>query len=119
MAAPNIVNVSEIFGKTNVLQCTTSQQAVVSNSSSSGKVYKINSLILANKNGSSAVNSNVALYRGGTVYYLAYTVSVPNDATLVAIAKDANIYLEEGDELRVWASSNSYLDAVCSYEIIS
>ena len=119
MAAPNIVNVSTIFGKTDVLQVTSSQTAIVTNPSSSGKVYKINSLILANKNGGSAVNSYVSLYRGGTTYYLAYTVSVPNDATLVAIAKDANIYLEEGDELRVWASSNSYLDAVCSYEIIS
>lgn len=119
MAAPNIVNVSTIFGKTNVLQCTTSQQAVVSNPASSGTVYKINSLILANKNGGSAVDSYISIYRGGVTYYIAYTVSVPNDATMVAIAKDANIYLEEGDELRVWASSNSYLDAVCSYEIIS
>tara|TARA_R110002153_G_scaffold268891_1_gene434140 strand:+ start:98 stop:457 length:360 start_codon:yes stop_codon:yes gene_type:complete len=119
MAAPNIVNVSTILGKTNVLQMTTSETAIVTNASSSGKVYKINSLILANKNGGGAANTYVSLYRGGVTYYLAYTVAVPADATLVAIAKDANIYLEEGDELRVWASSSSYVDAVCSYEVIS
>lgn len=119
MAAPNIVNVTTITGKTAVLAVTTSQTAIVTNSSNSNSVIKINSLILANINGSSATDSYVGIYRGGTLYYIAYTVSVPADATLVAISKDANVYLEEGDELRVWAGNNSYLHATCSYEIIS
>jgi hypothetical protein len=29
------------------------------------------------------------------------------------------IYLEEGDSLRLTASANSYLEAVCSYEELS
>ena len=118
MASPNIVGVKSIYGKTNVLQCSTSQVAIVTNTASSNTVVKINSLIIANKQGGSSYDCNVAIYRGSTLYYIASTVSVPADATLVAIAKDANIYLEEGDQLRVWASSNSVLDAVCSYEII-
>ena len=120
MAAPNIVNVTTITGKTAVLAVTTSNSnSIVTNASGSNSVVKINSLILSNINGSSATDSNVAISRSGTLYYIAYTVSVPADASLVAISKDANIYLEEGDELRIWAASNSYLHAVCSYEIIS
>ena len=99
MAAPNIVNVSTITGKTAVLAVTTSQTAIVTNSSNSNAVVKVNSLILANINGSAATDSYVGIFRSGTLYYIAYTVSVPADATLVAISKDANIYLEEGDEL--------------------
>jgi hypothetical protein len=44
-------------------------------------------------------------------------VSIPADATLDVISK--SIYLEEGDELRLIASANSDLEAVCSYEEIS
>jgi hypothetical protein len=42
---------------------------------------------------------------------------VPANSALIAISKDANIYLEEGDALNVIASANN-LQAVCSYEII-
>jgi hypothetical protein len=119
MAAPNIVGVTSIYGKTNVLQCSTSQTAIVTNAASSGTVVKVNSLIVSNKQGSSSYDCYVAIYRGTTTYYIAYTVAIPNDATMVAIAKDANIYLEEGDQLRVWSNANGVLDAVCSYEIIS
>ena len=50
-----------------------------------------------------------------TTYHLAKTVTVPNDATLIVIGKDAPIYLEESDEIRE-ASANSDLEVVISYE---
>jgi hypothetical protein len=58
----------------------------------------------------------VGLYRSSASisYEIAHTVSVPADATLDVISK--SIYLEEGDELRLTASANSDLEAVCSYE---
>ena len=119
MSAPNIVGVTNITGKTNVLSVTTSATAIVTNPASSNSVYKINSLILSNINGSNPTDVNVDLYRGNTAYYLAYTISVPADSTLVALSKDAGIYLEEGDAIRVMAGSSSYISAVCSYEVIS
>ena len=43
MAAPNIVNVATITGKSAVVNLTsTAATAVVSNAASSGKVFKIN-----------------------------------------------------------------------------
>jgi len=117
MAAPNIVGVTTITGKTAVQAVTTSATAIVTNSAASGKVFKINALYVSNVDGTSAADINVDLYRSSTAYHIAKTVSVPADATLDIISK--SIYLEEGDTLRLTASANSDLEAVCSYEIIA
>ncbi len=117
MAAPNIVNVSTIIGKTAVLAVTTTATAIVTNSASSNKVFKINALYVSNIYGVNAADIDVELRRSSTSYRIARTVSVPADATLDVISK--SIYLEEGDELRLVASANSDLEAVCSYEEIS
>ena len=117
MAAPNIVNVTTITGKTAVLAVTTSATAIVTNSAASGKVLKINALYVSNVDGAVAADVNVDIFRSSTAYHIAKTVSVPADATLDVISK--SIYLEEGDELRLTASADSDLEAVCSYEEIS
>jgi hypothetical protein len=54
MAAPNIVNVTTITGKTAVLAVTNSATAIVTNSGSSGKVFKVNALYVANVDGASS-----------------------------------------------------------------
>lgn len=117
MAAPNIVNVGTITGKTAVLAVTTTATAIVTNSAASGKVFKVNALYVSNVDGTNAADVNVDLYRSSTAYHIAKTISVPADATLDIISK--SIYLEEGDSLRITASANSDLEAVCSYEEIS
>jgi len=117
MAAPNIVNVATITGKTAVLAVTTSATAIVTNSGASGKVFKVNALYVSNVDGATAADINVDIFRSSTAFHIAKTVSVPADATLDIISK--SIYLEEGDTLRLTASANSDLEAVCSYEEIS
>jgi len=124
MAAPNIVNVTTIIGKTTVTNLTTtSATAVVSNAASSGKVFKINSLIVSNVDGSSAADITISLYSeddiGGTATQIVSTVTVPADASLVVISKDTSIYLEEDKSIGATASSASDLKVVCSYEEIS
>ena len=119
MAAPNIVTVSTITGKTSPLILTTSNQDILTNATGSGKLLKVNSLSAANVNGSAAAQVTVSLIRNSTEYRIASTIFVPANSTLVVISKDAQIYLEEGDSLRVVASANNYLHALCSYEIIS
>ena len=117
MAAPNIVGVTTITGKTAVQAVTTSATAIVTNSAASGKVFKVNALYVSNVDGTNNADVNVDIFRSSTAYRIAYTVSVPADATLDVISK--SIYLEEGDALRLTASANSRLEAVCSYEEIS
>lgn len=117
MAAPNIVNVSTITGKTAVQAVTTSATAIVSNSAGSGKVFKVNALYVSNIDGTNNADVNVDLYRSSVAYHIGKTIVVPADATLDVISKA--IYLEEGDSLRLTANANSDIEAVCSYEEIS
>ena len=117
MAAPNIVNVTTITGKSAVQIVTTSATAIVTNSASSGKVFKVNALYVSNVDGTNNATVNVDLFRSSTAYHIAKTISVPADSTLDVISKA--IYLEEGDSIRLTANANSDLEAVCSYEEIS
>jgi len=117
MAAPNIVNVSTITGKTAIQAVGTSATAIVSNSAGSNKVLKINALYVSNVDGGVAADITIDLYRGSVAYHIAKTMSVPADATIDVLSKA--IYLEEGDDLRLTASATGDLEAVCSYEEIS
>ena len=117
MAAPNIVNVATITGKTAVQAVGTSAAAIVTNSGSSNKVFKVNALYVSNIDGVNNADITVDLYRSSTAYHIAKTVSVPADSTLDILSKA--IYLEEGDALRLTANAASDLEAVCSYEEIS
>jgi hypothetical protein len=117
MAAPNIVNVTNITGKTAVQAVGTSATAIVTNSAASGKVFKINALYVSNVDGTANADITVDLFRSSTAYKIANTVVVPADATLDVISK--SIYLEEGDALRLTANASGDLEAVCSYEEIN
>jgi hypothetical protein len=124
MAAPNIVNVTTIIGKTTYAALTTTLTTVLlANSAASGKVFKINSIMVANVDGTNAadvtVDINTAAAGSGTSYALASTISVPADATLNLIDKNSSFYLEEDKSIIGGASANSDLEVVISYEEIN
>jgi hypothetical protein len=124
MANPNIVDVTDIRGKTAVVDLTTTNATlVVENVASSGKVFKINSLIVSNVDGSNAADITVSLYSedniGGTATQIVSTVTVPADASLVVIDKSTSIYLEEDRSIGATASVANDLKVVCSFEEIS
>jgi hypothetical protein len=117
MAAPNIIAPTTINGKTAVLAITTAATAIVTNSAASGKVLKIDQLLISNVDGTNNATVNVDIFRSSVAYSLAYLMTVPAGATLDIIS--SRVYLEEGDTLRLTASANSDLQGVCSYEDIS
>jgi hypothetical protein len=124
MTAPNIVNVTTITGKSAVVDLTTTNATlVVENPAASNKVFKINSLIISNVDGTNAADITVSLYSedniGGTATQIVSTVSVPADASLVVIDKNTSIYLEEDKSIGATAGSANDLKVVISYEEIS
>ena len=124
MAAPNIVDVSTIIGKSaTVALSTTSQTTLVSNAASSGKVFKINMIQIANVDGTNACDVTVDVHSaaagGGTAYSLVSTVSVPADASLVVLDKGTALYLEEDKSITATAGTASDLEVIVSYEEIS
>lgn len=117
MAAPNVVNVGTITGKTAVQAVGTSATAIVTNSAASGKVFKVNALYVSNVDGTNNAEITIDLFRSSTAYHIAKTLVVPADATIDVLTKA--IYLEEGDALRLTANVASDVEAICSYEEIS
>ena len=116
MAAPNLVNVTSIFGKTMGYNLTTSIQGILANNAGSNKLLKINSIYATNVDGSNSVDVTIQFYDGSSSYELAHTIPVPADSTLIVLGKDAPIYLEEGHIIRGSASAASDCQVVISYE---
>lgn len=124
MAAPNIVGVTTITGITTFVSLAdTSATVIVSNAADSGKVYKINTIIVANIDGTNTANITAAVHPAaagaGTGVKIANTIDVVADSTLVVLDKASSIYLEENRSIVVTASAGGDLAVTCSYEEIS
>ena len=117
MAAPNLVNVTSILGKTIGATLSTGSNTDILECPSN-KLIKINSIIVANIDGTSSADVTVSFYDSSATarYKIASTVAVPADSTLVVIGKDSPIYLEESDQIEANASANSDLEMIISYE---
>ena len=117
MAAPNLVNVTSILGKTMGANLGTTVTSDVL-TCPSNKVLKINSIIVSNIDGSSSADVSVYFYDDSATarYSIATTVAVPADSTLVVIGKDSPIYLEESDQIEAGASATNDLAIIISYE---
>jgi hypothetical protein len=121
MANPNLVNVTTITAKSlQAALTTTLTTQILENAAASGKVFKINNIIIANIDGTSSVDISVFITKsGGSPVAIASTVSVPADSTLIAFDKNSSIYLEEGDNIEAGASANSDATITINYEELS
>lgn len=127
MANPNLVNVSAIYGNTSTTLLSTTATpfatALISNASGSGKVYKVNSIVVANVNGTAAADITINIYSaaslGGTGTAIASTISVPADATLVVTDKNSTFYLLEDKSVGAVAGTANALVVTCSWEEIN
>ena len=124
MANPNIVNVTNILGNNSLTDLsTTNATAIVSNAASSGKVYKINTIIVANTDGTDPYLITISVYSeddiGGTAYEIASTVSVPADSSVIIMDKNSSIYLKEDQSIGATADTASKLVVVASWEEIN
>jgi hypothetical protein len=117
MAAPNIVSVTDIRGKSNVSNVSSGGSPIVGNASGSNKVFKVNALMVSNIDSANSILINVNFVRASANYSIARNMTVPYGATIEIISK--SIYLEEGDSIHLQSSVNATAQSVCSYEEIS
>ena len=124
MAAPNIVSVSSIYGKTTGVELNTTTTTGIL-TCASNKVLKINSIIVANIDGTNSASVTLNFFYtdsdgSGTdrTNPIASTVDVPADSTLIVSDKNSSFYLEEGDKITGGASANADLQCTISYEEI-
>ena len=126
MAQPNIVSVASIYGQSVGATLTTSFVAFITVTAE--YVVKVNSITVANIDGTNAETCDVKLvkvdqdpigitdYTIDDVIYLAKTVNVPADDILVVL--DKPFYMMAGDALSALASANGDLDILISFEAI-
>ena len=119
MAAPNIVNVATITGKTTAANMTTSNAAFVT--CASEYVNKINSIIVANIDGTNTATATVYFFDNSQSarFKIAAAIPVPPGTSLNVLDKNSAIYLEEGDKIEGFASAASDLQMIVSYEAIT
>ena len=118
MAAPNIVGVVTITGKTVTGALGTSTASLLQNSASSNKVFKVNTILVSNVDGTNSATADISLY-DGTDRYIAKVITVPAGATVVLIDKNSSLYLEENRIIRGDASAAGDLEYIISYEELS
>ncbi len=123
MANPNIAAVTDIKGNTYSVAVGTSATQVVSNAASSGKVYKINTIMVANIDGTASAEVTVNIYSaaglGGSATAIASTIAVPADSTLIVTDKTTSFYLLEDRSIGAIASATGDLVITCSWEEIT
>ena len=127
MANPNILQAATVVGNTSTLLISSTNDpfatALVNNAAASGKVYKINSIVVANVDGTSAADITIKIFSqddlGGTGTAIASTISVPADATLIVTDKTTSFYLLEDKSLGATASAANDLVVTCSWEEIN
>lgn len=120
----NILTASSVTGKTaTVALSTTSATEVLSNALGSGNVFKINTLIVSNVDGTNAADVTISYYNedniGGTATEIVQLATVAAKQNLVVISRDTGIYLEENRSIGATASASDDLKVIVSYEEIS
>ena len=127
MANPNLINVSSVLAANAGFNLTNTATATLI-TVAADKLVKINRVTVANVDGTNSATFDLFVDGMGTgstggattgadaTVYLAKTVAVPADTTLVVL--DTPIYLMEGDILKGGASAASDLDLFVSYEVL-
>ena len=127
MANPNLINVTSVLGANAGFNLTSTATATLI-TVAADKLVKINRVTVANVDGTNSAtfdlfvdgmgsgSTGVTTTGADATVYLAKTVAVPADTTLVLL--DTPIYLMEGDILKGGASAASDLDMFVSFEIL-
>ena len=124
MANPNLLAATTASGTTTYnTPGTTAATVLLANAAASGQVYKINQIVCANVNGTSAVNATVSINTlasgSGTAYPVISTIAVPASASVIAVDKTTAIYLMEDKSITVTSGTASGITYTISYEVIS
>jgi hypothetical protein len=124
MAAPNIVNITSMIGKTDTTSLTTtSATSILNNPASSNKVFRVTSVRVTNVDGTDSANITVTYYTeddiGGTAIDMIQAKAVAANTNLDVITTDTPLYLEEDKSLGATASAANDLVVIVTYEEIT
>ena len=130
MADPNLLAANTAYGTTTYLTPSgTTAVVLLQNATANNSVYKINQIVAANTT-ATAASATVSVYTngavaqgsapsGGAAYPVVSAVSVPANASLIAVDKTTAIYLQGGTSISVTSGTGSAITYTISYEVIT
>jgi hypothetical protein len=119
MAAPNLLNSTQILGKTVIANVTTVLSNVIVNDTNSGNLIKVDTMTISNYS-ANQLFANVILQRGSAqTGYIVGTVAVPAYSTLTTIARDTALLMEETDYIQANVNANVSAHMTISYEVVT
>jgi hypothetical protein len=124
MANPNIATATSVLANNAQVSLTaTTATQLIANAASSGKVFLIDSIIVANVDGTNACDVTVTRFQSatntGTAFPLASTITVPADASIIIVGKDNPINLTENESIYVTASAANDLVVDANWKELS
>ena len=124
MANPNLASATGVYAANAQLSLTsTSATLLVANAASSGKVYLIDSITVANVDGVNAADISVVRFNSatntGTAFAICSTVVVPADASLIVVGSENKISLTENESIYVTASAANDLVVDANWKELS
>ena len=125
MAAPNIVNVSTIEGKTSYLipaNTTFNVWTALTPTPTGNVVHRVDFITASNVTSAAAtvtLSVNSGTSGTGTAYRIAFQISVPAYSTLVLVDKTTALYIDQTQSIVVTVGTASALEFVASYEAIT
>lgn len=124
MANPNIATATSVLANNAQLSLTaTTATQLITNAASSGKVFLIDSIIVANVDGTNACDITVTRFQSatntGTAFPIASTITVPADASIIIVGKDNPINLTENESIYVTASAANDLVVDANWKELS
>ena len=133
MSSPNLITVtSTIFQTAYALPAVTTAftaftyygtTSLTGMTPASLTVNKIDSIIVSNTTSSAATASvaisNNATFGSGTIYYVAYQISVPPNASIIVVDKTTPLYITDSQSLAVYSGTASALTFTLPFEIIT
>jgi len=124
MANPNLATATSVLANNAQVSLTaTTATQLITNAASSGKVFLIDSIIVANVDGTNACDVTVTRFQSatntGTAFPIASTITVPADASIIIVGKDNPINLTENESIYVTASAANDLVVDANWKELS
>ena len=124
MANPNLATATSVIANNAQVSLTaTTATQLITNAASSGKVFLVDSIIVANVDGTNACDVTVTRFQSatntGTAFPLASTITVPADASIIIVGKDNPINLTENESIYVTASAANDLVVDANWKELS
>lgn len=124
MANPNILGSTSVIGNNSLTSLsTTSATSIISNGSGSGKIFRVNSILVSNVDGADTYYVTLNLYSqaalGGTAYAIISTLNIPATSTIIIVDKNSPIYLKEDQSIGAIAEAADKIEVIASWEEIT